>query len=331
MQVESDEAPFTYSWPSKGSQEFTDFFHDSSASSQTKNTLSFLPGGRVFGSGNVLSPDGQSIARDVSLDFGKPFTEHWLLQYPKLPPPTHQPGVTAITATTLGSGYSHWLLEELPRLIRIQDQSFDQVITHTGKEYHRKALALLGYSGKTLPARRHSHTSCDTLLIPSMTGQAGYPTPSLVRLIQEFTFPLHKNNSTNREKVYLSRARAKRRRVTNESVLISALESKGFHSVLVEELSWQEQINLFQQAKVIVSPHGAALAGLIFCRPGTQVLEFFNRAYLNPCYWRLASVLSLDYHPLFPSTAEPLSDKTGHNRLDIEADIGPILAAITDF
>jgi capsular polysaccharide biosynthesis protein len=36
-----------------------------------------------------------------------------------------------------------------------------------------------------------------------------------------------------------------------------------------------------------VGAHGAALANLAFCRPGTHVIELFSPLYVNPCYRKL--------------------------------------------
>ncbi len=39
-----------------------------------------------------------------------------------------------------------------------------------------------------------------------------------------------------------------------------------------------EQARLFNQSSLIITPHGGALANLIFCRPGTRVIEFATSA-----------------------------------------------------
>jgi len=46
------------------------------AATTAANRVAHLPGGRVFGSGIVLAPDGSSVATDVSTDFGGPANSH---------------------------------------------------------------------------------------------------------------------------------------------------------------------------------------------------------------------------------------------------------------
>ena len=40
-------------------------------------------------------------------------------------------------------------------------------------------------------------------------------------------------------------------------------------------MSFEKQISVFNNSKIIVSPHGAGLANTIFCRKNTKILEFF--------------------------------------------------------
>lgn len=63
---------------------------------------------------------------------------------------------------------------------------------------------------------------------------------------------------------YISRARAQHRRVENEEELVTLLSEFGFERILIEKYSYKEQVELFSGAEVILSPHGAALGGIMF-------------------------------------------------------------------
>ena len=69
------------------------------------------------------------------------------------------------------------------------------------------------------------------------------------------------------------------------------LETQGLAKVHWEDLALTlaEQILAFAGARVIMSPHGAGLANLVFCRADTRVVELFNHAYFNPCFWHPCS------------------------------------------
>ncbi len=77
------------------------------------------------------------------------------------------------------------------------------------------------------------------------------------------------------KRIYISRNDAKLRRVRNEDRILALLEKRGFERVTLGGMPMARQVQHFRQAEAIVSPHGAGLAHLAWCRPGTKVLEFF--------------------------------------------------------
>ena len=317
-----------YRLPEHASAEVRDFLRSTNVPAASGNFIARVPNGRVFGSGIVLSGDGLSIARDVSVNFGKPFEEHWLLNYEKIRPPIPIPGSTAVVATTLSSGYSHWLLEELPRLLALKGTGFESVIAHSNSGFSREAFASSGVSAHIIEPARYSHFTCEQLIVPSLIGHPGFPTTETVRLLDEFTARLGRTRDGCGEKLYISREGARRRRVLNDDELWRCLESRGFAKILTENLGWSDQIALFREAKVIVAPHGAGLANLVFCRPGTRVVELFGRTYVNGCYWRLSDVKGLDYRPVVTAGSGPLGFEISANRNDLVADISAVGEAL---
>ena len=57
-----------------------------------------------------------------------------------------------------------------------------------------------------------------------------------------------------------------------------------------------EQAELFASAEVVVGTHGAALANLVFCRPGTVVVELMGTNTASTLYTSLSWRRSLRYH-----------------------------------
>jgi capsular polysaccharide biosynthesis protein len=78
----------------------------------------------------------------------------------------------------------------------------------------------------------------------------------------------------------------------------------------------------------VATIYGVGLANLVFSAAGTRVVEFFHRAYVNPCFGRLAVIKGLDYRPLVAAGAEALRCEPRGNRLDLHADLPAILAAL---
>lgn len=328
IEARAPEPPFRYALPDEGRADVIAFLAQSAMVQPEPGFIARVPGVRLFGGGAVISPDGKSVARDVSLDFGKPFSEHWLIGYADFRPPILLAGRTAVVSSALGGGYCHWLLEELPRLLSLTTEAYDTVFAHETMPFTGEAWALGGMKAPAVVPRRLSHFVCEHAVIPSLVAPAGWPTPQLVQTLREFVRPLERPRRDFGEKIFISRENARRRRIANEPALWAELERRGFSKLRLEELTWAEQIAAFSAAKIVVAPHGAGLANLVFSSPGTRVIECFNPAYVDGYFWRLAAVQGLHYRPVVNAPEVPLGCELSANRLDIEVDVDEVLRAL---
>jgi capsular polysaccharide biosynthesis protein len=105
-------------------------------------------------------------------------------------------------------------------------------------------------------------------------------------------------------RIYISRGSTGHRRLQNERDIVGKLGEYGFYEVKAEKLSFQEQVRLFRGAEVIVAPHGSGLANMVFCSPGTKVIELFPAAN-SDLYYRLSVALHLEYHYVKDRTGDP--------------------------
>lgn len=96
-------------------------------------------------------------------------------------------------------------------------------------------------------------------------------------------------------RIYISRARAARRKLLNEKDVWPLLEEMGFEKVFMEELNFSEQVKLMQQSDIVVAPHGAAITNVLFCQPGTHVVEIADLSFPNPNFYALASAMGHHY------------------------------------
>lgn len=103
---------------------------------------------------------------------------------------------------------------------------------------------------------------------------------------------------TPHRKVYLSRANQKREFVS-EGKLEASLSEHGFEIVAPEILSVTQQIELFEQSKVIVGPTGAGFANIVFCSPGTVVVEIQPEGMHNIWVRNLCILLGLRWMPYY--------------------------------
>lgn len=130
--------------------------------------------------------------------------------------------------------------------------------------YATESLSLLGYSDDDYIEWDGPALDVDRLVVPSLPE----PSPSNLEWIRSrMTDAVRKQPETGRnwsEYVYFSREKTGRRKVANESEVVDTLETLGFHRYFGEKMSFQDQVDLFSTASVVVSPHGAGLSNIVW-------------------------------------------------------------------
>jgi glycosyltransferase involved in cell wall biosynthesis len=92
------------------------------------------------------------------------------------------------------------------------------------------------------------------------------------------------------------------RTIHNLEQVQSLLSKYDFETVYLEGMSMADQILLFQSAEFIIGPHGAGLANLLFCEPGTKVIEFMPFVEMRPFFWLISEKLDLVHGMQFCAT-----------------------------
>jgi capsular polysaccharide biosynthesis protein len=59
----------------------------------------------------------------------------------------------------------------------------------------------------------------------------------------------------------------------NEEELLPFIEAQGFEVVYPQQHSLADQVAIFDKAEVVLGAVGSAMSNLMFCRPGTKVIE----------------------------------------------------------
>jgi capsular polysaccharide biosynthesis protein len=101
------------------------------------------------------------------------------------------------------------------------------------------------------------------------------------------------------DRIYISRSDAKRRPMSNEKEIEAELARDGYEIVSFTGMPLWKQFFIASSAREIVAPHGAGLAHLIMCKPGTKVTEIVpvsdGTHKLRFNYARLSLVRGHDY------------------------------------
>ncbi len=262
-----------------------------------------VPHGRYYHKHpSVITPQGYQLAI-VSNHSELTQDEHVLFQELFFPRKRHFHGLGLVLSTANDHNYYHclfqipakiWLLERVGIDWKGIDLFF---LERSAGGFQDEILARLGIEKfRLIDLGKYPHVSCQRLMaLPSFWK----PEPWLCRKLMETFLPQENMPTTGPHRLFISRSQARYRRIVEEEKLMRMLGQFGFQLVLLEGLTIAEQAQLFHQAQVVVSAHGAALANLVFCQPHTKVLELRvagHDADLSGVYEHLSSLCQLKHH-----------------------------------
>ncbi|MFJ5161284.1 glycosyltransferase family 61 protein [Pantoea sp. NPDC088449] len=98
-------------------------------------------------------------------------------------------------------------------------------------------------------------------------------------------------------KIYISRRKSSRG-PSNELEIEKKLESQGFRVIYPEDISFAEQVEIFSNANIVISPHGAGLSHIAFTPPKCSLIEIFRSGSIQPDYYLRSRHRRIHYHPL---------------------------------
>lgn len=108
--------------------------------------------------------------------------------------------------------------------------------------------------------------------------------------------------------IYLPRF-SNARTVVNEAQVIKMLQHYFSDDLLIYKPinQWKKDRNVFKDAKIIIGPHGGAMANMIFAPVNTTIIEFLSLTTLKkqnknerPCYFGLAKGMGFNYVAIEP-------------------------------
>jgi capsular polysaccharide biosynthesis protein len=209
-----------------------------------------------------------------------------------------------------GSTFYHWLYDVLPLLLipefRQHLQTEITVVCPPIKyAYQRESLALAGLAGLSLlPVDSFKCVEADDVIVPVLPQTTGHQHEVVIDALRRAFLPNEGRQShRGKRRVFISRRKALRG-LANEDEVLDVLSRFAVESILLEEMSFAEQVRLFAESELVVAPHGAGLSHLAFMPLKSKVVELFSSDFINPCYWRLATVCDLHYVTLMGEPAK---------------------------
>jgi hypothetical protein len=175
-------------------------------------------------------------------------------------------------------GYYHWFHDVLPRLeacISYLPKDCLFLVEESPPRWQVDSLAAYGINTDQLVEQSDGcNLKVGVLWVATPAGQTGLGS---IELIKKVANRLKKHfgiqEMKSERKIYLSRQKSQRRRLQNDGEVVKILGDLGFEKIFAEECTLQQQIEIFSQACMVVSAHGAGLTNMIFSPAGCVVGE----------------------------------------------------------
>jgi hypothetical protein len=207
----------------------------------------------------------------------------------KLHPPRHVPGCTLnLCSANAVTNFFHYVIDavsryELVRRAGFTWDDFDQIVLPRFRTPMTAEIdAAIGLpESKVLRMGRREQIVCETLVQPSFPGPIACTPPWVVNFYRGL-FPPADTTSRHR-KLYFPRRGNRHPAKADE--IDARMSAMGFE--IIDPVATPDLRTRMAEATHIVAVHGACLTNLVFCAPGTRVLEimpseiskYYNRAF----------------------------------------------------
>lgn len=195
--------------------------------------------------------------------------------------------------------YFHWFSDALPRLMAAEQAGFSGPVLlpdyYAQTSYIPSSLKMLGKVAQYYNPDRK--LTAGELIVPAHVAPTGNYNPQLINLLRSRFSAAHAASSGR--KIYISRAKAAKRKIINETEVARVFARHGFEIHIFEDHTFEQQVKLARSASVLAGLHGAGLTNMLFMAGRGKVLELRNEDDShNNCFFAMATALGHAYYYL---------------------------------
>jgi len=223
------------------------------------------------------------------------------------------------------NNFSHWLLDILPRLeIFRQTNSIEKIdyflLPELKYSFHHETLKILKIPfNKILSDKQNRHIEADILFVTDHPWyKKGNVHDEMINIPEWIIYWLKKKFLDHAEykvlsnkKIYIDRSDSlfNHCQIINSDEVWNFLKNKGFTKIKLTEISFKNQIGLFNSANTIVGAHGAGLTNLIFSKSNTNIIELAPENHPNKVFQRISKINNLNYKKIVSKSLKSHNDK----------------------
>ena len=208
------------------------------------------------------------------------------------------------------NNYAHFLFDIVPKIklisLAINLKKIDYFYFSKLNNYQKEILKRVGINEqKIIDSNKYRHLQSNKIIgvthpnyIKGTISEAHSAIPKWIISYLKNVFLKRKQSKTPYKKIYIDRSDSKLKhcKIINNSDIKKFLKNKGFKILKLSKLKFDKQTNIFRNAKMIIGPHGAGLANLVFCKKNTKVVEIKPRDHPNKVYERICDINKLRYN-----------------------------------
>ena len=223
-------------------------------------------------------------------------------------------------------GYFSWLTTHLPKLLAVSEK-FPNAILLVPEGWDKEVfvkdtLEMFPQIKKEIIPEDH-HVFVKNFILAENRPWTSVFYPEQLKQVRVLFFSnISQVKLTPIKRIYVSRKQAKRRIIVNETDLVNCLRQFDFEEICFEDYSIFEQVYLMKHAECLVSMHGAGLTNAMFMSPKSSVLEISpvieNKDLFRFPFWRISSILEIDYYIQFASTINNHEDDFYSRNIEVD-------------
>ncbi|MEL6925893.1 MAG: glycosyltransferase family 61 protein [Bacteroidota bacterium] len=225
-----------------------------------------------------------------------------------------------------GKGYFHWFADVLHRYYQIYLQSNELLPMMLPAEYANYPYiteSLRALRIEAIWVQKDELIQVSELLTIDFLYCPGTFTVRAMRALREDILSRlgTETQSPVQQAIYISRAKARMRKVSNEAEVLEVLLTQEIEQVHMETMSWSQQIRTLRSANILIGMHGAGLTNMMWMPYGSHIIELrMEGSEEQWAYYEMAATFGHHYHYLICEPEQPgARPHDGNVRVDIPA------------
>lgn len=223
------------------------------------------------------------------------------------------------------NSHYHWFCDLLPKLWCIKDELKDfTLLLPSGSYISKNAVYILERAnlvpGNIIFMEKDKYYQAASLSSVTHVCPSGTTNPVIMQAISNNIRNSSIGEVNGPSKIYVSREKAKYRKVLNESAVQACFKNHHYEIINFEDYALADQMNVSAGLSVMAGIHGAGLTNALFMPQQSNLLEFRRDGiHHNHCYWDIANAAALNYYYLFgkPDSDKPIEGNGCNLTIDI--------------